>query len=118
MEAGRNYGNGAKKRRAIAVWLTGLRIEGRERFRRRVICNRKGNGNRRNGQVGESHGLIQGGLDSAAEVRGRDAVLKRPAPVQLLDRKGSDSPNNGLEGERTRKEVTGHITKTIDNDMS
>jgi hypothetical protein len=86
---GRNYRMGAKKRRAITVRLTdggsGLRIEGRERFRRRrAICNRKRNGNRRNGQVGESHGLIQiqSGLDSVAEGRGRDAVLKRPAPVQ------------------------------------
>jgi hypothetical protein len=77
---------GAKKRRAITVRLTGGRsglcIEGRKRFRRRrTVCNCKRNGNRRNGQVGESHGLIQGGLDSVTQVRARDAVLKRPAPV-------------------------------------
>lgn len=86
MKTGRNHRRGAKKRRAIAVRLTGgksgLRVEGRERFRSRFICNRKRNGNRRNGQVGESHGLLQGGLDSIAEVREKDGIMKRPAPTR------------------------------------
>ena len=86
MKTRRNDWRGAKKRGAITVMLTGrrsgLHIKGRKRLGTRVVCNRKRNGNRRNGQIGESHGLIQGGLDSVAEGRGRDAILKRPAPTQ------------------------------------
>ena len=93
MKTGRNYRNGAKKRGAIAVRLTsgrsGLRIEGRERFGNRVICNRKRNGNGRNGQVGESHGLIQGGLDSVAKVRGRGRGFEATSTSgKIKNRKG------------------------------
>jgi hypothetical protein len=83
VKTGRNQRRGTKK---VTVIVTGgrggLHVEGRERFRTRLVCNCERNGDRRNGQVGESHGLIQGGLDSVAEGRGRDEILKRPAPTQ------------------------------------
>lgn len=82
MKAGRNQRSGAEKITVMVTGGGGLHIEGRERFGTRLICNRKRNGYGRNGQVGESHGLIQSGLDSVAEIRGGDEILKRPAPTQ------------------------------------